>query len=46
MDQYPHLMLNIFHAVVEKVHQWEEHFLSQRSEGCDACKKKIGVSLI
>lgn len=46
MNQYPQLMSNIFHAVVEKIHHWEEHFLSERSEGCRACREKIGVSLI
>ena len=46
MDQYPQLMSSIFHAVVERIHHWEEHFLSERSEGCNACKQKIGVSLI
>jgi CRP/FNR family cyclic AMP-dependent transcriptional regulator len=46
MNQYPQLMSNIFHAVVEKIHHWEELFLSKRSEGCEACRQKIGVSLI
>ena len=46
MNQYPQLMTNIFHAVVEKIHHWEELFLSERSEGCKACRQKIGVSLI
>ena len=46
MNQYPQLMSNIFHAVVEKIHHWEELFLSERSEGCKACRQKIGVSLI
>jgi len=46
MDQYPQLMSSIFRSVVEKIHQWEELFLSERSEGCSACKQKIGVSLI
>lgn len=46
MNQYPQLMSNIFHAVVEKIHHWEELFLTERSEGCQACRQKIGVSLI
>jgi hypothetical protein len=46
MNQYPQLMSNIFHAVVEKIHHWEELFLTKRSEGCEACRQKIGVSLI
>ena len=46
MNQYPQLMSNIFHAVVEKIHHWEELFLTKRSEGCQACRQKIGVSLI
>jgi CRP/FNR family cyclic AMP-dependent transcriptional regulator len=46
MNQYPQLMTHIFRAVVEKIHRWEELFLSERSEGCKACRQKIGVSLI
>jgi CRP-like cAMP-binding protein len=46
MNQYPQLMSNIFQAVVEKIHHWEGLFLSERSEGCKACRQKIGVSLI
>jgi len=46
MNQYPQLMSNIFHAVVEKIHHWEQLFLTERSEGCQACRQKIGVSLI
>jgi len=29
MNQYPQLMSNIFHAVVEKIHHWEELFFNQ-----------------
>jgi hypothetical protein len=46
MNQYPQLMTSIFRAVVEKIHRWEKLFLSERSEGCKACRQKIGVSLI
>jgi CRP/FNR family transcriptional regulator, cyclic AMP receptor protein len=46
INQYPQFMPNIFHAVVEKIHHWEELFLNERSEGCKACRQKIGVSLI
>lgn len=46
MNQYPQLMPSIFHAVVDKIHHWEELFLRERSEECKACKQKIGVSLI
>ncbi len=46
MNQYPHLMSNIFHAVADKIQHWEKFFLSERAEECIACRKKIGVSLI
>ena len=46
MNQYPQFMPNIFRAVAEKIHRWEEIFINERSEGCMACKQKIGVSLI
>lgn len=46
LNQYPHLMSNIFHAVADKIHLWEEYFLNQRSEECNSCRNNIGVSLI
>jgi CRP/FNR family transcriptional regulator, cyclic AMP receptor protein len=46
MDQYPEHFPNIFRAIVEKIHQWEAHLLSERSEGCDICKQTVGLSLI
>lgn len=46
MIQYPELMMNIVKAVAEKIHKWENIFLTTRTEGCSACLKKAGVSII
>jgi CRP-like cAMP-binding protein len=46
IGQFPDLMPKIFKAVVESVRVWEERFLVERSEACEACRHKIGVSLV
>ena len=46
MNQHPQLMESVFQAVIEKIHGWEELFIAERSAGCNACRRKIGVSLI
>ncbi len=46
MDQHPQYMGSVFQAIIEKIHDWEEMFILERSTGCNACRRKIGVSLI
>lgn len=46
LDQFPNLMPRIFKELVEAVRNWEERFLVDRGRECDACMKKIGVTLV
>ena len=46
MAQFPDQMPKIFKALVERICIWEERFLVAVNEKCEACRQKIGVSLI
>lgn len=46
MEQFPDLIPIIFRAVIGGVRGWEERFLLNRSEDCEACRNNIGVSLV
>ncbi|MBW1960759.1 MAG: cyclic nucleotide-binding domain-containing protein [Deltaproteobacteria bacterium] len=46
MEQFPEQMPKIVKALVERICNWEERFLVEISENCEACRTKIGISLI
>ena len=46
MEQFPDQVPKIIKAIVERISNWEERFLGEINEDCEACRSKIGVSLI
>jgi CRP-like cAMP-binding protein len=46
MEQFPEQMPKIIKALVERICNWEERFLAEINENCEACRTKIGVSLV
>ena len=46
INQFPDQMPRIIKAIVESVQAWEKRFLAHHTESCEACKHKIGVSLV
>jgi CRP-like cAMP-binding protein len=46
LEQFPDLTPKIIKSVVESIRNWEKQFLVDRDAACDACKEKIGVSII
>jgi CRP-like cAMP-binding protein len=46
IEQFPELIPRVQKALVENVRAWEERLLFHREGLCDACKRKIGVTLV
>ena len=46
MEQFPAILPRILQAVVGSIYSWENQFLSQMDEGCERCRRKVGVSVI
>jgi CRP-like cAMP-binding protein len=46
LAQFPDLMPKVLKIVVKYIRTWEERFLTDHAENCEACKHNIGVSLI
>ena len=46
VSQFPDVFPRIIKSLVEQINAWEEHFLMSRTEGCEACARKVGVSLL
>jgi len=46
MAQFPDLMPKMIKNVATSIFEWEERFLKSRGVGCDACRHKVGVSLV
>jgi CRP-like cAMP-binding protein len=46
IEQFPDLVPRIQKAMVESIRAWEERLLLDRDGICDACKRRIGVSLV
>ena len=46
VQQFPEVLPRIVKVVVDRIATWEESFLLTRSEDCDSCRQKVGVSLI
>jgi CRP/FNR family cyclic AMP-dependent transcriptional regulator len=46
MQQFPDQLGRVMRAFVDGVMSWEERFLVSRSKGCEACRHKIGVSMV
>ena len=46
LEQFPELTPRVFRTMVEKVRGWEERLIMCRNEICEACKQRLGVSLI
>ena len=46
LEQFPELTPKVFNIIVERVRAWEERLLLSRDDICDACRRKLDVSLI
>jgi CRP-like cAMP-binding protein len=46
VEQFPDLVPRIQKALVDSVRAWEERLLRDRDGICEACKRRIGVSLV
>ena len=46
IEQFPELMPKIFQAVLNGIGSWENRFFSGHAEICDACRRKMGVTLV
>jgi len=46
LNQFPEQMPRIITSIVENIRAWEKRFLAQRTENCEACMRKVGVSLV
>jgi CRP-like cAMP-binding protein len=46
LNQFPQAVPKIMKLLVRQINTWEERFLVSRTEGCEACLHKIGVSMI
>ena len=46
MEQFPDQLPKIMKALVERICNWEERFLNEINENCEACRSKIGVSVL
>ena len=46
LEQFPELTPRVFKTMVERVRAWEERLVLDPNELCDACRRKLGVSLI
>jgi len=46
MEQSPAIMPRLLQSVVGSINSWEQKFLAQMDEGCDKCRRKVGVSVV
>ena len=46
LSQFPEQMPRIIKSIVESIQAWEKRFLAHRTENCETCMHKIGVSLV
>ncbi|HIJ55509.1 MAG TPA: Crp/Fnr family transcriptional regulator [Deltaproteobacteria bacterium] len=46
MEQFQDQVPRIFKTLIDRILQWEERFLADFDTGCEACRKKVGVSII
>lgn len=46
LEQFPDLMPKLINTVVEGIYKWEKQFIVGLPEECDACRPKLGVSLV
>jgi CRP-like cAMP-binding protein len=46
VQQFPDVLPRIVKVMVDRIASWEESFLVTRSNDCEACRQKVGVSLI
>lgn len=46
LEQFPTLMPKMINTVVESIYKWEKHFIVGLPDACDACRPKLGVSLV
>jgi len=46
IEQFPELMPRVLATMVNRIRSWEERLFLDDKALCDACRKKIGVSLI
>lgn len=46
LKQFPDIVPKMIKSLVTDIYFWEEKLLGSRTEGCEACMHKVGVSLI
>ncbi len=46
IEQFPDLMPRVLETMVDRIRSWEERLFLDKDGLCDACRKKVGVSLI
>ena len=46
MEQFPDQVPKIFKTMTDRILQWEERSLADFDTSCEACRKKIGVSIL
>lgn len=46
IEQFPELMPKVLEAMVDRIRSWEERLFFDRDGLCDACRKKVGVTLV
>lgn len=46
MEQFPDLKPKVIQALVDRVWEWENRFLMQHGDQCDACYNYLGLTLV
>jgi CRP-like cAMP-binding protein len=46
LQQYPEVIPRIIMPLLERISSWEGRVLDSREKGCQACRNRLGVSLI
>ncbi|MEW6673651.1 MAG: Crp/Fnr family transcriptional regulator [Thermodesulfobacteriota bacterium] len=46
LEQFPAIMPRVLQAAAGSIYSWEKKFLAQMDEGCDKCRRKLGVSVV
>lgn len=46
LEQFPELILPAIQGNLQRIHEWEKHFLSRHLKDCQECCKHLGVSVL
>ena len=46
IKQFPDIMPIIARSLVDRINSWEGRFIDERTEGCQICRHKLGVSVV